>query len=122
MRSRLSPMASLLLLPSLCLHIYAMAQTAAVEPSLYALESKAQKAYDAKQYATAVSLFEKAFSRGLRRSDDFYNAACSSALAGDSKKAIDYLQRADDLGFRDPEGMKADTDLETVRSNPRFQL
>ena len=122
MRLRVSPMASLLLLPSLSLHIYAMPQTAAVEPSLYALESQAQKAYDAKQYAAAVSLFEKAFSRGLRRNDDFYNAACSSALAGDSKRAIDYLQRADDLGFRDPEVMKADPDLETVRLNPRFQL
>lgn len=56
---------------------------------------------------------------GLDRDDDAYTAACSSALAGSGAKALDYLERAARVGFRDADHMKADTDLESVRSDPR---
>jgi tetratricopeptide (TPR) repeat protein len=87
----------------------------------YALEEQATKAYDNKQYAESVRLFDAAFAAGLNRSDDAYAAACSSALAGDAAKALAYLDRAAGLGFRDAEHMKADTDLASVRPDPRFR-
>ena len=86
--------------------------------SIYDLEVKASKAYDDKHYADSVKLFDEAFSRGLNRSDDAYSAACSAALAGDRVKAINYLQTAVRLGFHDPEHIKADTDLGSVRNDP----
>jgi len=90
------------------------------KPSLYALEEQAMKAYDDKKYAESMQLFDTAFSAGLNRGDDAYNAACSAALAGNAAKALNYLDRAARLGFRDPDHMKADSDLESVRSDPRF--
>ncbi len=86
--------------------------------SIYDLEWQATKAYDDKHYAESVKLFDEAVSRGLNRSDDAYSAACSAALLGDRAKAIKYLQTAVRLGFHDPDHIKADTDLESVRNDP----
>ncbi len=86
--------------------------------SVYDLERKATKAYDDKHYGESVKLFDEAFSRGLNRNDDAYNAACSAALSGDRVKAIKYLQTAVRLGFHDPGHINADTDLESVRDDP----
>jgi hypothetical protein len=89
--------------------------------SIYSLEEQARKAYDSKDYAKSTQLFDAAFAAGLNRAEDAYNAACSAALAGNPAKALRYLERAARLGFRDPAQMKADTDLESIRSDPRFQ-
>jgi hypothetical protein len=88
--------------------------------SVYDLELQATKAYDDKHYAESVKLFEEAFSNGLNRSDDAYSGACSAALSGDRAKAIKYLQTAVRLGFHDPDHIKADADLESVRGDPGF--
>lgn len=88
--------------------------------SVYALEDQAMEAYDRKDYLKSVQLFDAAFSAGLNRSDDAYNAACSSALAGRTEKALAYLKRAARWGFRDPDHMKVETDLDAVRPDPQF--
>ena len=88
---------------------------------VYALEEQAMKAYDDKDYAKSVQLFDAAFSAGLNRSDDAYNAACSSALAGSKEKSLAYLERAARRGFRDPDHMKVDTDLDALRTDPQFR-
>lgn len=50
-----------------------------------------------------------------------YNLACSLALLGRIEPALDALERALELGYRDREHLLADVDLERVRSHPRFQ-
>ena len=50
-----------------------------------------------------------------------YNLACSLALLGRAQAALDALERAIALGYRDPEHMSDDEDLASVRSHPRFQ-
>jgi Flp pilus assembly protein TadD len=50
-----------------------------------------------------------------------YNLACSLALLGRAQDALDTLERAIALGYRDPEHMSEDEDLASVRSHPRFQ-
>lgn len=89
--------------------------------SVYALEVQAMEAYDRKEYSKSVQLFDAAFSAGLNRSDDAYNAACSSALAGSTEEALAHLERAARWGFRDPDHMKVDTDLDSVRPNRQFR-
>ena len=106
--------------------IVAWAQTVtspqdSTKDSLYGLRAQAMKAYTDKHYGEAVRLFDAAFSAGLNRDEDAYNAACSAALAGDRVKALEYLNQAARLGYRDADHMQSDADLQSVRSNSEFQ-
>ena len=49
-----------------------------------------------------------------------YNLACSFALVGRRDEALQALGRAIELGYREPEHMAADPDLESIRDDPRF--
>jgi hypothetical protein len=90
--------------------------------SLYETEARAMEAYEKKDYAESVKLFDAAFSGGLNRPDDAYSAACSSSLVGAVDKALAYLERAARLGFRTPDQMQVDPDLSSIRFDPRFRL
>ncbi len=50
-----------------------------------------------------------------------YNLACSLALVGDKDDALEALERAIKLGYRDFDHMKKDSDLKTLREDPRFK-
>ena len=50
----------------------------------------------------------------------WYNAACAEAVAGHTKAAKGYLQKAIDLGYTDIATMTTDKDLKSLRKNPRF--
>ena len=50
-----------------------------------------------------------------------YNVGCSYALVGKSELALDHLERAMELGMRNVDWLLTDPDLESVRSDPRFQ-
>jgi serine/threonine protein kinase/tetratricopeptide (TPR) repeat protein len=49
-----------------------------------------------------------------------YNVACCYALGGMSDKALECLERAVDNGFGHREWLDHDTDLDSLRANPRF--
>ncbi len=66
-----------------------------------------------------VSL-QKAYALGAKRPVDLYNIACGYALTGNKDKALDWLGRAVDAGFRDRQLMTTDSDLESLRGDPRF--
>lgn len=50
-----------------------------------------------------------------------YNLACSHALVGNRQAAFDALETAISLGYDDDSHMCADPDLQSIRSDPRFQ-
>jgi Flp pilus assembly protein TadD len=50
-----------------------------------------------------------------------YNLACSFALLGRVAEALDALETAVALGYRDPDHMRSDPDLERLRAEPRFR-
>jgi Flp pilus assembly protein TadD len=50
-----------------------------------------------------------------------YNAACAYARKGDKDKAIEWLQKAVGFGFARPEVAEVDSDLASLRGDPRFQ-
>ena len=50
-----------------------------------------------------------------------YNLACSLALLGRVRPALDALDEAIRLGFDDPDHLESDGDLESLRSEPRFR-
>jgi len=50
-----------------------------------------------------------------------YNLACSLAYFKDPEPALDALEKAIDLGFRDADAIASDTDLKRIAGNPRFK-
>ena len=50
-----------------------------------------------------------------------YNVACVYALGGRKEASLACLQKAVDNGFGHKEWVEHDTDLETLRGDPRFQ-
>jgi adenylate cyclase len=50
-----------------------------------------------------------------------YNVACVYALAGSSEEALDHLDKAIQNGFGQREWLENDSDLDSVRGEPRFQ-
>ena len=50
-----------------------------------------------------------------------YNLACSFALLGRSKQALDTLRKAIIHGYKDYRHMKDDEDLASLRGSPEFQ-
>jgi tetratricopeptide (TPR) repeat protein len=49
-----------------------------------------------------------------------YNLACSLALSGAAKEALDALETAVQLGYADADFLVEDGDLESLRAHPRF--
>jgi len=73
------------------------------------------------QAAEAEASIEKALALGATRPLDLYNAACAYALTGKPGKALDLLDRAVAEGFSSRQALTTDHDLDSLRSNPRFQ-
>lgn len=49
-----------------------------------------------------------------------YNLACSYALLGRRDEAFEALEHSIRLGYREPDHMREDPDLEPIREDPRF--
>jgi tetratricopeptide (TPR) repeat protein len=50
-----------------------------------------------------------------------YNLACYHALTGQDGPALNALQRAVELGFKNFKSIETDPDLENLRSKPKFE-
>ncbi len=78
------------------------------------------------QYAKAETFFQQALQAARHSSDKsllenvWYNYACAAAVAGHRDQAIEYLQKAADLGDNDLASMANDEDLKSLRRDPRF--
>lgn len=53
--------------------------------------------------------------------DSLYNLACSNSVRGRRDQALDWLRQALDAGFSDAELLADDTDLDSIRDDPRFR-
>ena len=81
--------------------------------------------YD-KQFARAEALMQEIIQKASRSGEPavlsgaWYNFACAAAVAGHTNAAMDYLRKADDLGYTDIANMAKDKDLKSLRKDPRF--
>jgi tetratricopeptide (TPR) repeat protein/predicted Ser/Thr protein kinase len=76
-----------------------------------------------KQYERALEGFKKiaeAFPKSEYGMVSTYNTACVYALMGQSELALDWLEKSMNMGYREIELMKKDTDLDSLRGEPRF--
>jgi hypothetical protein len=84
-------------------------------------EQYAQALYQSKEYKQAIPAYQKALELGAGvPGNQAYNIACCYALLGDKESALKWLEQSFALGFRRLENAQTDSDLQTLRDNPRF--
>jgi adenylate cyclase len=64
---------------------------------------------------------QTSLSKSPRDSVITYNAACFYALVGDVDRALDYLAQSADVGCLNLDWLEQDSDLDSIRDNPRFE-
>ena len=82
----------------------------------------ANVAYQAKQYRKAIDAYVEVIELGGGfPSAAAYNIACCYALLGEKEQALQWLQKSFDMGFRNLSDAQADTDLQSLRDDPRYR-
>jgi tetratricopeptide (TPR) repeat protein len=72
-------------------------------------------------YIEAIDAFSHAIGLGHRQATCMYNVACGYALLNDKENALFWLDRALSGGFDQINLLKEDSDLDSLRSDPRFK-
>ncbi len=86
-----------------------------------ALTGRATSALFAKgEYATAEKVLRQAVERLPHDFNAQYNLACALARQGKKDEALEALAKAVELGFRDPDHIRQDEDLASLRGEGRF--
>ena len=86
------------------------------------LLSEARDAYNRKDYRLSFQKYSFAIDRGANRETVAFNAACCAALLGEADEAFRSLQAAVDLGWLDLKKLQNDSDLDSLKSDPRWEL
>jgi hypothetical protein len=86
------------------------------------LVTQANSLYRAKEYSKSVEYYEQAFSENIKKPNDFYSAACSAALAGEKEKALAFLDRAIENGWKSPQYTQSDMDLLSLHEEREWSL
>ncbi len=82
---------------------------------------KANGAYGRKQFAQAAAFYEQALVAGSNDPDAAYGAACCYALSGGRDEAFAFLSKAGELGWNNVDHARKDADLESLRTDPRWE-
>lgn len=72
------------------------------------------------RFDEAVKSYEKALETGMTRGVAYYNMACVYAISKQTDKAFEMLGKAIDAGYTDRSQFETDTDLTSIRNDPRF--
>ena len=81
---------------------------------------EANAMYNAKAYKASGEMYDMVLAKGKGTATDYYNAACSWALAGDKKKALAHLQQAVAKGYTNLSHLKQDADLNSLHQEKRW--
>jgi beta-lactamase regulating signal transducer with metallopeptidase domain/Flp pilus assembly protein TadD len=73
------------------------------------------------RHAEAIEAFKQSIAHGHRVAASKYNIACGYALMEDEQNAVAWLQDAIASGWDDYGHIAKDSDLDPIRSSPRFQ-
>lgn len=96
--------------------------TVQAQTTFPALRNQALAAYRAKHYRESGARYEQSFQQPVAQptDTDFYNAACSWALAGEPTKAFQNLDRAIRAGWDDVTHLQTDPDLRALHADRRW--
>lgn len=85
------------------------------------LAEKGVEAYRQKNYEKALEYTKKAHEVASTDSRIMYNLACVHAMLGNKNDALTWLGKAVDGGFHAPEQISNNSDLKSVRDDPRYE-
>jgi len=78
--------------------------------------------FRAQNYRESIPAYQRAIDLGADfPSNMAYNIACAYALLGDKEQALQWLDKAFAMGFRNLELARTDSDLNSLHGDPRFQ-
>lgn len=83
--------------------------------------ARGNRYFNTRQYERAIAAYEKAVELDDQPAKAAYNIACSYALQSDRNHAFEWLDKAVALGYDDTDHYIDDSDLDPLRSDPRFQ-
>ncbi len=105
---------------TLLLLLFSLFTTPCFAQSHEELAQKAQDAYNRKDYANSANLYSEAIKKGGLDANNYYNAACSYALAGDKENAFKFLDQAIRYGYVNTAHLQKDTDLDPLHADQRW--
>lgn len=82
---------------------------------------EADKQLKEKKYEKAGLLYEITLKSGNEHPNLLYNMACAYAKADKKKKALKYLEKAVEKGFKDLAHIKKDKDLDSLRGEKKYK-
>ena len=77
--------------------------------------------HQSERYVDAIEAFSHSIGLGYRQATALYNVACGFAMLDDKENALFWLERAFATGFNRVDLLKSDSDLDPLRSDPRFR-
>ena len=72
------------------------------------------------KYVEAIEAFTRSIALKYRQATSMYNIACGYSLLNDKENALFWLDRSLGVGFDRADLLKQDSDLDPLRSDPRF--
>ena len=72
------------------------------------------------KYIEAIEAFTRSIALNYRQATSMYNIACGYSLLNDKENALFWLDRSLGVGFDRADLLKQDSDLDPLRSDPRF--
>jgi tetratricopeptide (TPR) repeat protein len=74
-----------------------------------------------REHTKAIECFQRAIEFGYRQPTSMYNIACANAMMGNRDSAFEWLDKSVRAGFDVESYIKGDGDLDSLRSDPRFE-
>ncbi|MDQ7779226.1 MAG: MBL fold metallo-hydrolase [Planctomycetota bacterium] len=90
-------------------------------PDLDELFTRAGELLQAKKYDEAIEAFKKVIEIDETAVAAYYNIACAFSLQKKTGDALDWFEKSLERGFLDYGHIKQDTDLDNIRTEPRFK-
>lgn len=81
---------------------------------------QALEQYNNKNYKESSKSWDKAFKVHKGYASDYYNSACTNALAGNNNKALDHIGNAIENGWNDITWLKKDTDFSSLKETQEW--
>ena len=73
------------------------------------------------EHAHAIEAFERAIQNGYRPPTSMYNIGCANAMMGNKDAAFEWIEKSYEAGFNVGDYVRGDSDLNSLRSDPRFK-